>query len=379
MRQPPIRIALIGYGFMGRAHSYALNVAARLFSHPSVAQLSILCGPNQEMAENFGAIWGWREVVNDWQHVVDRDDVDAIVITAPNVLHAPIAKAALKNGKHVYCEKPLANTLADAQAMTDIAKKSGRVNMVGFNYRRVPAIALARELVMAGQLGQIYHFRAQYLQNWGARESTPYSWRFSREMAGSGALGDLGSHVIDLARYLVGEFREISGQLKTFITSRTSADTSSGTLVTVDDSAIFSARFRCGATGSFEVSRVAMGRANSLQFEISGTQGCLSFNLERLNELSVCRANDNPLDGPKRVLVTNESHPYIQAWWPDGHVLGWDATVVHAMHDWIGAMATNSVVLPDFEEGLRCQAVINAVVQSAETRSFVEIAGNDGE
>ena len=379
MRQPPIRIALIGYGFMGRAHSYALNVATRLFSDPSVVQLSILCGPNQEMAENFGAIWGWREVINDWQHVVDRDDVDAIVITTPNILHAPIAKAALKNGKHVYCEKPLANTLTDAQTMTDIAKKSGRVNMVGFNYRRVPAIALAHELVMSGQLGQIYHFRAQYLQDWGVRANTPYSWRFSSEMAGFGALGDLGSHVIDLARYLIGEFREISGHLKTFISYRTSGDKRSGKSVTVDDAAIFSARFRSGATGSFEVSRVAVGRKNSLQFEISGSQGSLSFNLERLNELSVCMVNDNPLDGSKTVLVTNASHPYLQGWWPDGHVLGWDTTIVHAMHDWLSAIETNSRVLPDFEEGLRCQAVINAVVQSAETRSFVEMTANDRE
>ncbi len=371
MRKSAVRIALIGYGFMGRAHSHALGVMGRLFPAAVAAETVLVCGPHRESAKTFGARWGWPEVCTDWREAVERDDIDAVDIATPSSVHAVIGEAALAHGKHVFCEKPLANSLEDAQRLAAVAKTSGQVHMVGFNYRRVPALALAREWIASGKLGAIHHFQAQYLQDWAANDQTPYSWRFSRDIAGSGALGDLGSHVIDLGRYLVGEMKTVSAQTNIVVPHHGGDE---GTQpVTVDDAAMFLIRFESGAAGMVDVSRVATGRKNRLRLEIYGSQGALAFDLERLNELEVWWNKDRPHDGWQRILVTNAAHPYMRGWWPDGHALGWDATFVHEMHDWIAACGTGAEVRPDFDDGLRCQAVIDAVLCSAANHRAVDI------
>ncbi len=370
-----IGVGMVGYAFMGRAHSLAWHTVSRVFDVPLRPRLAAICGRDKAAAEEAAVRLGWGAVETDWRTLIARDDVQLIDISAPGDLHAPVAIAALAAGKHVLCEKPLANTLAEAEAMkaaADAAYPAGARAMVGFNYRRVPALALAKRLVAEGRLGPLRHFRAVYLQDWLADPGAPMTWRMQAERAGSGALGDLGAHVVDLARYLTGdEITGVSAVSATFTPERPYADGSGTGTVTVDDAVVFAARLASGALASFEVTRCATGRKNGLRVELNGAAGSLAFDLERLNELEFFSAagehgaGGDDTGGFRRVLVTEPSHPYLSAWWPPGHVLGWEHTFTHQAGDLLTAIADGRQPLPSFDDGLAVQRVLDAVARSA--------------
>ena len=368
--QGTIGVGMIGYAFMGRAHSLAWHTAGRVFGLPLRPRLAAVCGRDKAAAQVAAERLGWAAVETDWQALIARDDVQLIDISAPGDMHAPIAIAALAAGKHVLCEKPLANTLVEAEAMkaaADAAYPSGARAMVGFNYRRVPALGLARRLVEQGRIGTLRHFRAVYLQDWLSDPGAPMTWRMQAERAGSGALGDLGAHIVDLARYLTGdEVTGVSAVSATFTPERPYADGSGTGTVTVDDAVVFAGRLASGALASFEVTRCAAGRKNGLRVELNGSAGSLAFDLERLNELEVFAAGDDgDTSGFRRVLVTEGSHPYLSAWWPPGHVLGWEHTFTHQAADLLTAIADGGQPRPSFDDGLAVQRVLDAVARSA--------------
>jgi predicted dehydrogenase len=368
--QGTIGVGMIGYAFMGKAHSLAWHTVSRAFDVPLRPRLAAICGRDKAAAQAAADRLGWAAVETDWRALIARDDVQLIDISAPGDMHAPIAIAALAAGKHVLCEKPLANTLAEAEAMkaaADAAYPSGARAMVGFNYRRVPALALARRLVEQGRIGTLRHFRAVYLQDWLTDPDAPMTWRMQAERAGSGALGDLGAHIVDLARYLTGdEVAGVSAVSATFTPERPYADGSGTGTVTVDDAVVFAGRLASGALASFEVTRCAAGRKNGLRVELNGSAGSLAFDLERLNELEVCSAGDDgDTSGFRRVLVTEGSHPYLSAWWPPGHVLGWEHTFTHQAADLLTAIADGGQPRPSFGDGLAVQRVLDAVARSA--------------
>ncbi len=364
-------VGMVGYAFMGRAHSQAWNTVGRVFDVPLRPRLAAICGRDKAATQAAADRFGWAAAETDWRALIDRDDVQLIDISAPGDLHAPIAIAALEAGKHVLCEKPLANTLAEAEAMkaaADAAYPGGTRAMVGFNYRRVPALALARRLVANGRIGTLRHLRAVYLQDWLADPAAPMTWRMRAERAGSGALGDLGAHIVDLARYLTGdEITGVSAISATFVSERPLADGSGSGTVTVDDAAVFAGRLGSGALASFEVTRYATGRKNGLRIELNGSRGSLAFDLERLNELEFfsVASDDGDTAGFRRVLVTEATHPYLDAWWPPGHTLGWEHTFTHQARDLLTAIANGDQPSPSFADGLAVQRVLHAVQTSA--------------
>ena len=366
-----IGIGMVGYAFMGRAHSLAWHAVSRAFDVPLRPRLAAICGRDKAATRAAADRLGWAAAETDWRALIARDDVDLIDIAAPGDLHAPIAIAALEAGKHVLCEKPLANTLAEATAMSaaaDAAYPGGARAMVGFNYRRVPALALARQLVADGRLGTLRHLRAVYLQDWLADPAAPMTWRMQAEHAGSGALGDLGAHVVDLARYLSGgEITGVSAISATFVGSRPWADGSGRGTVTVDDAVVFTGKLASGALASFEATRYATGRKNGLRIELNGSAGSLAFDLERLNELEFFSVADpgGDVSGFRRVLVTEATHPYLAAWWPPGHTLGWEHTFTHQARDLLTAVADGDQPSPSFADGLAVQRVLHAVQTSA--------------
>jgi predicted dehydrogenase len=380
-------IGLVGYAFMGAAHSQAWRSAPRFFDLPLHPEMTVLCGRNAAAVEAAASKLGWSEVETDWRKLLSRDDVQLIDICTPGDSHAEIAIAALEAGKHVLCEKPLANTVAEATAMAAAAAKAasnGVRSMVGFTYRRVPAIALARQLVADGKIGTVRHVRAQYLQDWIADPEAPLSWRLDKERAGSGALGDIGAHIVDLTQYITGDrIREISGQLETFVKERPVAAEHSGLAgtagaergpVTVDDAAIFLARFGSGALGVFEATRFATGRKNSIRIEINGSAGSLAFDFEDMNELHYYDAGEDPRTaGFRRILATEPVHPYVAAWWPPGHLLGYEHAFTHQVVDLVTAIAEGHDPLPSFADGLQVQRVLAAVEDSSNTRQWQEI------
>jgi predicted dehydrogenase len=336
-----------------------------------------LCGRDAAAVRAAAARLGWTAAETDWHALIKRDDVHLVDVCTPGDLHAEVAIAALEAGKHVLCEKPLANTLADAEAMAAAAARAasrGVRAMTGFNYRRVPAVALARQLVTDGRIGQIRHVRASYLQDWLVDPSFPLTWRLQRERAGSGALGDLGAHLVDLAQYLTGELiAGVSAATATFVGERPLPEAADGAprsgrsgTVTVDDAVVFTARLRSGALASFEATRFATGRKNQLRIELNGDRGSLAFDLERLNELQFYdRADDVAEAGFRRIGVTEPGHPYLSAWWPPGHVLGWEHTFTHQVRDLVTAIAAGTDPAPSFADGLQVQRVLAAVEQSA--------------
>jgi predicted dehydrogenase len=365
-----IGVGMVGYAFMGRAHSLAWHAVTRVFDVPVTPRLAAICGRDKAATQRAAARLGWASAETDWRALIERDDVDLIDICAPGDLHAPIAIAALQAGKHVLCEKPLANTLAEAEAMNeaaDAAYPAGVRAMVGFNYRRVPALALARELVVQGRIGPLRHVRAVYLQDWLADPAAPMTWRMQAERAGSGALGDLGAHIVDLACYLTGdEITDVSALASTFVGERPLADGSGTGTVTVDDAVVFTARLASGALASFEATRYAAGHKNGLRIELNGAAGSLAFDLERLNELEFLdRADQGGLGGFRRILVTEPDHPYLDGWWPPGHTLGWEHTFTHQAADLLSAIAEGGQPLPSFADGLAVQRVLDAVARSA--------------
>ena len=367
-----LRVGLVGYKFMGKAHANAYRQAGHFFALPAPFGLQILCGRNAEAVREAARTYGFEEIETDWRKLVARDDIDLIDIATPGDSHADIAVAAAENGKHVFCEKPLANTLAEARAMARAVEDAGVVNMVNFNYRRVPAVRLAKNLVDSGRLGTLYHWRAVYLQDWVMDPDFPLLWRLQKDAAGAGAISDLGAHIIDLAHMFMGDVTEVSALAETFVKERPLVDDPQETgEVTVDDAAAFLTRFESGALGTFEVSRFAKGRANYNVFEINGSKGSLRFNLHRLNELELY-LDDAPEDtrGFKTILVTEATQPYMDAWWPPGHIIGWEHTFTHAARDLAHAIAEGASPQPSFRDGVRCQAVIDAVERSAETKAW---------
>ncbi|WP_405067340.1 Gfo/Idh/MocA family oxidoreductase [Kribbella sp. NBC_01510] len=381
-------IGLIGYAFMGAAHSQAWRSAPRFFDLPLDPAMNVLCGRNAEAVQAAATKLGWKETETDWRKLLGRDDIQLIDVCTPGDSHAEIAIAALEAGKHVLCEKPLANTVEEAEAMTaaaEAAAANGIRSMVGFTYRRVPAIGLARQLVAEGKLGTIRHVRAQYLQDWIADPEAPLSWRLDKEKAGSGALGDIGAHIIDMAQYITGDtIGEVSARLETFVKERPVAAEHSGLAgtagtergpVTVDDAAVFLATFRSGALGVFEATRFATGRKNAIRIEINGSLGSLAFDFEDMNLLHFYDATeDSRTAGFRRILATEPAHPYVAAWWPPGHLLGYEHGFTHQVVDLVTAIAEGADPAPSFADGLQVQRVLAAVESSSTTRQWQEIA-----
>lgn len=370
-----LNVAMVGHGFMGAAHSQGWRVAPRFFDLPATPAMHLLVGRDAGAAGAAAARWGWAAASTDWREAVARDDVDVVDVVTPGDTHAEIAIAALDAGKHVLCEKPLANTVAEAEAMADAAARAaarGVFAMLGHTYRRLPATTLARDLVAAGRLGEIRQVRAAYLQDWLVDPAVPATWRLRRDRAGSGALGDIGAHIVDLTQFITGtSIVEVSGTLDTLVRRRPSAvPTAEGADgfedVTVDDVAIFHARFDSGVLGTFEATRFATGRKNALRVEVSGSRGALAFDLEDLNALQLYDATAPPAEqGFRRILVTEPVHPYVAAWWPPGHVLGYEHAFSHQVKDVVEAIAGGTQPTPSFADGLQVQRTLAAVEASA--------------
>ncbi len=364
-------VGMVGYAFMGAAHSQAWRTAPHAFDLPLRPVLAALCGRDRGATAAAARRYGFDAAETDWRALLERDDVQLIDVCTPGDSHAEISVAALDAGKHVLCEKPLANTLREAEAMAAAATRAqarGVRSMIGFNYRRVPALALARELIAGGQVGEIRHVRAAYLQDWLTDPAFPLTWRLQKEHAGSGALGDLGAHIVDLAQYLTGQLiAGVSGVAATFVPERpVPGTTGAHGPVTVDDAVAFTGRLESGALASFEATRFAAGRKNALRIEVNGSRGSLAFDLERLNELEFFDATaDRATQGFRRILVTEPGHPYLSAWWPPGHVLGWEHTFTHEVRDLVTAIAKGTDPEPSFADGLQVQHVLEAVAASA--------------
>ncbi|MEW2420776.1 Gfo/Idh/MocA family protein [Streptomyces nigra] len=388
---PPLRVGMVGYAFMGAAHSQGWRTAGRVFDLPRTPVLAAICGRDAGAVRAAADRHGWASAETDWRTLIARDDIDLVDICTPGDSHAEIALAALAAGKHVLCEKPLANTVEEAEAMAAAAARAqadGQVAMVGFNYRRLPATALARDMVAEGRLGRLRHVRVTYLQDWLVDPQFPLTWRLRRESAGSGSLGDLGAHIVDLAQHLAGErLTGVSAMTETFVRERplpggaasglsaVEADEATGA-VTVDDAALFTGRFASGALASFEATRYATGRKNALRIELNGEHGSLAFDLERLNELEYHDGREPGTHaGFRRILVTEPDHPYLDAWWPPGHGLGYEHSFVHQARDLVHAVAEGRSPQPTFADGLQVQRVLAAVEESAEKNSvFTPIA-----
>ena len=377
MPKKTLNIGLIGYRFMGKAHSNAWRQAPRFFDLKREVRLHTICGRNAVEVEKARAQFGWEQAVTNWQEVVANPEIDVIDINTPNDSHAEIAIAAARAGKHILCEKPLAMNVKECRQMLQAVKKAKVVHMICHNYRRIPAIAQAKKMIDEGALGQIRHYHARYAQSWLVDPKAPRLWRMQKQYAGSGAHGDINAHIIDLARYLVGEFDEITGQMHTFIKQRPLPDNPKKMgRVTVDDAAQCIGRFKNGALANLEATRYATGRKNRIHIEINGSEGSLEFNLEDLNRLKYFD-NKAPTDrqGFADIIVTQQNgvHPYVGQWWPPGHIIGYEHTFVHAIADFVNAVAKGSSVQPTFEDGLKNQQVLEAVEKSAETHRWVKV------
>jgi len=371
-----LRVAMIGYGFMGAAHSQAWRTAPRVFDLPKAIEMTVIVGRNADAVASSAAKWGWRESAADWREVIARDDIDIVDIVTPGHSHDEIAIAALAAGKHVLCEKPLANTVEDAERMVHAAEASSAVAMLGFTYRRVPALTRARDLIAQGRIGTVQQVRAAYRQDWLVDPKAPLSWRLKKDEAGAGALGDIGGHAIDLVQFLTGQTVDrISGVIETIVSERPVETERVGIAgvggdelgeVTVDDLALFTGRLSGGALASFEATRFATGRKNELTVEISGSEGAISFNLEDMNVLHVYDRTVPGVDqGFTRVVVTEPDHPYLEGWWPAGHMLGYEHAFSHQVKDLVEAIDQGTAPAPTFAEGAQVQRVIAAVEESS--------------
>jgi predicted dehydrogenase len=388
-----INVALIGQGFMGRTHSNAWGQVAKFFKVPVKPVMHSVYGQEEENPVVFAANWGWLNFSTDWKKLVRTGEIDLVDIATPNYMHAPVAVAAIKAGKHVSCEKPIAGTLAEAREMSRAAKRAGVKTFVWYNYRRVPAVALAHRLVRMGKVGEIRRVRASYLQDWAGPE-VPMTWRFDKKRSGSGAHGDLNAHIVDMMRFVTGEeITEICGAIsETFIKERklmtgvaaggiaAGLQASSHTgKVTVEDTLLFLARFSGGAVASFEAARQALGNQNRNGFEINGTKGSLRFDFERMNELDFYDATvDRSIQGWTNIMVTHGSdHPYVAAWWPDAHPIGYEHGFVNEAYDILRVLAGQEpmVPIPDFADAYQTQRVLEAALISAGTKRWVKLAG----
>lgn len=380
-----LRVGMVGYAFMGAAHAQGWRNAPKFFDLPVDIELTAVAGRNADAVEQARARFGFAEAVTDWRTLVERDDIDLIDVCTPGDTHAEIAVAALRAGKHVLCEKPLANTVAEAEEMASVAAEAaanGVYAMCGYTYRRTPALAYAKKLIDDGRLGTIRQIRGQYLQDWLHDENAPMTWRLDKSKSGSGALGDIGAHLIDTTQWLTGQsITGVSGLLETFVKTRPVAGEMSGlggvgsadsprADVTVDDAAVFSARFDGGAIGAYEASRFALGRKNAFRVEINGTDGSVAFDFEANNELQFFDGTDPVAEqGFRRILVTEPDHPYVAAWWPPGHGLGYEHGFTHQAVDLVTAIAEGRQPTPSFADGLQVQRVLAAVEASSESDS----------
>jgi predicted dehydrogenase len=387
-----LRVAMIGCGFMGKAHSNAWRQATHFFPLKADVQMHTVCGCKSEaktVVPMAVAKWGFQKGSTDWRAVVNSPEIDIVDIVAPNHVHAEIALEAARAGKHILCEKPLAMNSGQCKEMLAAVKKAKVTHMVNQNYRRVPAISFAKKMIEEGALGKIYHYRARYAQDWITDPQFPLVWRLKKSVSGSGAHGDINAHIIDIGRFLVGEYKEVCGLFETFIKKRpledrgakkeglggTAGGQKMGT-VTVDDTAMFIGRFDNGAIANLEATRFALGRKNHITFEVNGSQGSLYFDFEDMNRLKFFD-NTNPADrqGFRDILVTQPGnlHPYVGNWWPPGHIIGYEHTFVHAVSDFANAVVEGKQVSPSFEDGLRNELVLEAVEKSAETRQWVKV------
>lgn len=383
-----LNVAIIGHNFMGKAHAHAWRNAPRFFELAAEPVLKVAVGRNQETLKAYADNWGWEETAADWREVVTRDDVDVVDVSVPTDLHAEIAVAAAEAGKHVFCEKPIALDSRQARAMLDAARRAGIVHYLNHNYRRTPAVMLAKQLIDEGFVGRIFHWRGAYLQDWIVDPDFPLTWHLRREHAGAGPHFDLGSHNVDLARFLVGEIKSVSAMTAHFVTERPLPGAGAATFsagsggatetgpVTVEDAAFVTAEFENGALGSIDTSRFAPGRKNHHAFEIYGSDGSIVFDLERMNELQVYSRHDPAhVQGFRTVLATEGLHPYVAAWWPPGHVIGYEHAFHHAVVDFVRAITDGVEVRPNFEDGLRETLVLEAALKAAASGQRVEVEG----
>jgi len=373
---PTIGVGMLGYAFMGKAHSNALKKLPYMVYPPvAIPRLVAIAGRNKEAVEEAAKRYGYEKAYTDWRQLIDDPDVQVFDNGGPNNVHAEPNIAAAKAGKHVISEKPLGRNAEECWEMWQAAKTAGIKHMVAFNYRFVPAVRLAKELIEQGKLGRIYHFRACYLQEWIADENFPMVWRLDKSIAGSGALGDLGSHIIDLARFLIGEPKSVMALTKTFITER-NAD-GKREKVTVDDAFVAAVEYENGAIGTLEATRFAPGRKNFNTFEINAERGSIRFNLENMNTLEVfMRDQPREIQGFTQVLVSESYHPFWKHWWPQGHIIGWEHTFVHEFHHFFTAIVKGEGIKPygaDFEDGYRNAVICDAIARSAQERRQVDV------
>lgn len=371
-----IRVALFGTKFMGKAHSQAWRSVNMFFPEAPKVERKVIVGRNPSETEEAAETYGWAEASTDWKKVMRRDDIDLVDVCTSGDQHCPMVLEAAKRGKHIICEKPLANTLAEAKRMAKAAEKAGVKNFLMHNYRRAPAVALAKKLVEEGRIGTLHHFRARYLQDWAMSPDLHLVWRFDKKLAGSGALGDLGAHIIDLGRHLCGEIAEVAATTETFIKQRPVAPGSrKKAAVTVDDAVAMAVRFENGAIGTLEATRFAPGRKNFNTFEINGSKGSIEFDLENLNNLRFYSTEDPPeVEGFHEIIaVSKGKHPYADHWWADGHILGYEHTFTHSVADFLQGLGGRKRIRPDFEDGLRNQLVLEAAAKAARTKRWVKV------
>ena len=381
-----LNVGLVGYKFMGKAHSSAWDRVSKFFDPTAAINMKAICGRDPDWVQESQKRFGWESYETSWEKLIERKDIDIIDITAPSNVHKEIALKAASAGKHIFCEKPLALTLADSREMLEAVNKAGIKGQVGFNYRFCPAMLMAKRIVEEGKLGKIFHFRGRFLQDWIVDPSFPLVWRLDKTVAGSGSHGDLGAHVIDAARILVGEFDEVIGVSETFVKKRPIVERMEGLSgkadenapkgnVTVDDATIFLIRFENGALGHIEATRFSLGHKNDLGFEINGSKGSIRFSFERMNELEYFSADDDPDKQGFRLIQCSEGvHPYCEHWWPAGHILGYDTSFVHEMYEFVESIANDKPTNPGFEDGVKCCQILEAVDLSIERRTWVKVS-----
>jgi len=381
-----VNVGIIGTKFMGKAHSNAWRSVNKFFDIGLTPALKVACGRDPQGTKEFADKWGWEESSTDWEKVVKREDIDIIDICTPTYLHKDIFIAAAENGKQIFCEKPAALNFSEAKEMYEAAEKAGILHYLNHNYRRTPAVSFAKQLIDEGKIGEIFHWRGTYLQDWITDPNFPLTWHLQSKFAGAGPHYDLNSHSVDLARFLVGEVSKVSAMLKTIVKERPLPGADAGTFkagttatskgkVTVDDAAFMVVEFENGALGSFEASRFASGRKNFNYFEIYGSKGSLAFDLERMNELMYLDLAD-PVDeqGFRTIMVTNATHPYVAAWWPPGHIIGYEHEFHHAVYDFLKAMENQTSITPNMYDGMKIMQVLEAGIISSETKKQVKVS-----
>ncbi len=377
---PEVGVGMLGYAFMGKAHSNAYKkIPYMMYPPPAIPKLVAVCGLEEDVAAEAARRYGYQSSYTDWKKMLKNDDIQLFDNGGPNNIHAEPSIAAARAGKHILCEKPLGRTAKESASMLEAVEKAGVKHMVGFNYRFVPAIRQIRNLIDSGALGQIYHFRAVYLQEWiMPHYNAPMWWRMDKKVAGSGSLGDLGAHIIDLAHYLVGGIESVSALTETFIKERPLPGSDVMSPVDVDDAFVAAVRFENGAIGSLESTRFAAGRKNFNVFEINAEKGSIRFNLERMNELEVFWVNDEPKEtqGFHDVMISEGSHPWWSNWWPHGHIIGWEHTFVHEITHLLDAIVNDKPVDPigaTFLDGYRASVICDAIIKSAESKKQVAV------